>query len=298
MHGTQGASELTGSPCGTECNRRNSRSYADAVARHLNTSGNRYDCLFSPNTWLFADLDHPMSKIACVDILIDEYIRTYFADRRVDPFYVVEANSKEREALAKQGLLIVPSQSTERNARDFYGMAANRVVRIAFGGSPGIAIVPGNLATTIDRRMAQDRLEFLFVGKEWGRKNGQLVVRTCQAISDSGVPVHAHFVGVERSANFPAASDRLSTFYGFVDLRAKAGIDHVQAIAARCSFFFLPSRAEAFGLSFAEACSHGLTTYRWPCGRCSRPHPPGNRYARRPRCRSRAPGAASPRAGG
>jgi len=249
---------VTGQRYGTERSRRNSRAYAGAVARHLASRPDTYDCLFSPNTYLFADLDHPIPKIACVDILIDDYIRTYLSGRRVAPFYEREANGNERAALAKLALLIVPSQAAERNAAEFYGMPKDRIVRLPFGGNLGVDLDDGEAEETIAARLSRAKIEFLFIGREWQRKNGRLVIDTCAALARRGVEVHAHLVGLKRPPEFRKEWSAFSTFYGRIDLRVPDGIARLRALAARSSFFFLPSRAEAFGLSFAEAAALAL----------------------------------------
>ena len=257
---------LAGHRYGTERNPRNSRAYAKAVERHLAGAGDSYDCLFSPNTWVFSDLEHPIAKIACADMLIDEFIRTYLAPGGVDAFYVEEANRMERQALAKLDLLIVPSRSAELNARDFYGMPAERVARVAFGGNLNIRLSAEERDAVIEQRLSQPVIEFLFVGRDWPRKNGALVARTCAVLAARGIAVHAHFVGLEQPKDFPQAWRRFSTFHGLLDLRVPTGVAQLRELANRCSFFFMPSRAEGAGLALAEAAALALPLISSPVG--------------------------------
>ena len=96
--------------------------------------------------------------------------------------------------------------------------------------------------------------KFLFVGKDFERKNGKLVVDAFQILNDKhngqyelyiagpkewplekAIPEDVHFLGLKNT-------DELAEYYNL------------------CDIFVMPSKFEAYGLVFAEALIYGLPT--------------------------------------
>lgn len=243
---------------GTERTRRNSRTVARAVQRAIASAPQPYDVIFSPSTYVFADLKTQAVKAACVDTLFEDLITSYFDRAKVDRTYIAEGNAHEQRAVDNLDLLIVPSRMARDLARDFYGVPLEKTVLAPFGGNLKAPVDDAWLTRAIEQRASAPSIDFLFVGREWERKNGDLVAATCAAINAAGVPSHAHFVGLDQPEHFPAAYQAFSTFHGRMDLRSPAGVERFLEIAGGATFFFTPSKAEAFSAAYLEATSLAL----------------------------------------
>jgi glycosyltransferase involved in cell wall biosynthesis len=97
-------------------------------------------------------------------------------------------------------------------------------------------------------------MKLLFVGQVWDRKGGDAAVAVCRSIESQGVPVELHVVGCEPPAGAPSFIHRHSRLDKSVPAQKQMFYDLFRA----CDYFILPTRAEAFGIVFAEAAAFGL----------------------------------------
>lgn len=92
--------------------------------------------------------------------------------------------------------------------------------------------------------------KFLFIGKEWNRKNGPLVLEAFKALKCSHADAELHIAGVPKPIE---VKDMNGVFwYGILDY------DKISDLYNMCDFLVMPSLFEAYGLVFAEALIFGL----------------------------------------
>ena len=94
----------------------------------------------------------------------------------------------------------------------------------------------------------------VFLGRDWQRKGGDLLVQTVEALNASGLPTTATIIGCEPQGLSP----EFFKVYPFLD---KARPDHfatLSSIMLDAHFLFLTSRAEAYGQAFCEAAAFGV----------------------------------------
>jgi glycosyltransferase involved in cell wall biosynthesis len=153
------------------------------------------------------------------------------------------------DSVRRSRLSIFPSAWACEGTWAECGLGPREVVEIAFGA---------NLETGQESRVRQidGPLLLLFVGYDWQRKGGDLVSGAVRQLVAEGLSVSLDVVGCERpSGEPPSAAIR---FHGRLD---KDRPDHralLQQLYADAHLFVMPTRAEAFGVVFAEAAAHGL----------------------------------------
>lgn len=129
------------------------------------------------------------------------------------------------------------------------GLGPHEVAEIPFGAN----LETGAVARS--RSLAWP-LRLLFVGYDWQRKGGHLVSGAVRQLMAEGLSVSLDVVGCERPAGeAPCPAIR---FHGRID---KDRPDHralLQLLYADAHLFVMPTRAEAFGVVFAEAAAHGV----------------------------------------
>ena len=112
------------------------------------------------------------------------------------------------------------------------------------------------LRSVIDSRPS-DRLDLLYVGKDWERKGGPLALDIARGLRAGGVPnVALHIVGC--SPQIPPADRELVRLHGFLNVQIPEESARLKNLFLRSHFLVVPTRAECFGVVFAEAQAFGL----------------------------------------
>jgi glycosyltransferase involved in cell wall biosynthesis len=100
----------------------------------------------------------------------------------------------------------------------------------------------------------QGPMKLFFVGKEWERKGGNIAVQVASEIERQGVPVELHVAGCNPEGELPSFVRK----YGMLRKDVPQEAEKLRQLFASSDFFILPTRAEAFGIVFAESAAYGL----------------------------------------
>ncbi len=104
------------------------------------------------------------------------------------------------------------------------------------------------------RRRGKEPMKLLFVGVEWLRKGGEIAVAVAAEIERRGIAVELHVAGCEPEGNVPAFVRR----HGRLRKDVAGEARELRELQEFCDFLLVPTRAEAFGIVFAEAAAFGL----------------------------------------
>lgn len=166
-------------------------------------------------------------------------------------------NSEENETniFQKSKKLIFASAWACKSAINDYDITENKIVNIKFGANiefvPNIELIKAN----IENKELED-LDVLFIGKDWERKGLGKVLDTVLELNNLGKKTFLHIVGAN-----PKIDEKyidICKVYGFVSKHSTEGMTLLNDLFLKSHFFFMPSKAEAFGLVFAEASAYGL----------------------------------------
>jgi glycosyltransferase involved in cell wall biosynthesis len=94
------------------------------------------------------------------------------------------------------------------------------------------------------------------VGRDWERKGGELVVATAYCLIKLGHQVTLNVVGCDLPARYRGLPWIVS--YGSLSPRVPLELIQLHELFAQAHFVFVPSRAEAYGMTFAEANAFGV----------------------------------------
>lgn len=227
------------------------RSLAAQVNRRLRASPP--DVLFAPGSHAIAWVDAPCPVVFCADATFADVLDAYDDFSRCAPEFIAQGHAQERAALGRCTAAIFPTEPTARSAIETYRTPPERVHVVPFGANveaPERARVRERITA---RKLAPLRL--LFVGREWVRKGADRVLETCALLVQKGIPVELDLVGI---AQPPVALPGYVRQHGLLDKRIPAQRAALEALFARADFFFVPSRAENFGMVFCEAAAHGV----------------------------------------
>jgi glycosyltransferase involved in cell wall biosynthesis len=100
-----------------------------------------------------------------------------------------------------------------------------------------------------------DVLRLLFVGRDWHRKGGDLVLAACECLRLGAVPLRLDIVGIER---LPVDLPPYARLHGVLNKRNPEAWRQLEGLLAQAHFLFVPSRAENYGMVFCEAAAYGV----------------------------------------
>ena len=229
------------------------RSFARQVERALERSG--ADCVFEPGSLGMSALNADVPKIMCEDATFKDVVDGYDVYKGYADAYIRQGHDAEKRALMAVDAAIYPSEWAGVTARDYYGIAPEKVHVIPFGANvatPGRDQVLGLIHARV-RTLVSPR--FLFIGREWVRKGGAAVLQACEALRRGGVDARMDIVGITK---LPGPLPAYVNVYGYLnknDPEEKAKLDELFAAA---HFMFVPSLAENYGMTFCEAAALGL----------------------------------------
>jgi len=162
----------------------------------------------------------------------------------------------EAAAAARFTGLIFSSEWAVGEASRLYGAPREKLHSIPLGAIWTPDIDTRQLLAAIDARPA-DRLDLLYVGKDWVRKGGPLAVEIARSLRERGVPnVTLHVVGCTPDI---APTDReWVKLHGFLNVQVPEQSARLKGLFQHSHFLVVPTQAECFGMVFAEAQAFGL----------------------------------------
>lgn len=167
---------------------------------------------------------------------------------------IQSANQLQQRALARSAISIFASEWALDSARSSYSVSTESLAFVPFGANIEQAPDAAEIASAIENRAEAQICRLLFVGVEWARKGGDLVLATADKLRRSGVQVQVDIVGCHPPC--PVPEDVI--VHGFVSKATDQGRQFLRRLYQDAHFLFVPSQAECYGLVFAEASAYGI----------------------------------------
>jgi glycosyltransferase involved in cell wall biosynthesis len=101
----------------------------------------------------------------------------------------------------------------------------------------------------------REPLRLLFVGYDWIRKGGPLVLEAFERLKQTVANAELHLVGCSPAEAVGVAG---VTIHGKLNKQDADQREKLFRLFSESSFMFMPTRYEAFGLVFCEACAFSL----------------------------------------
>lgn len=219
------------------------------------TAGKEFDIVFSPGSEVVAHLPTNRPIAFCADATFANLVDYYWDYTNLSADYIRQGHELEQAALSRAALAIYPSEWAARAAIDFYKTDPSKVAVIPFGANFGRDNRREDVEKWIERRPDWE-LRLLFVGREWERKGGDIAVEAAKILADRNIRVRLDIVGVP----VPPRHGALPWIHPHGLLRA--GVPHeaqvLTSLFEQAHFVVVPSRAEAYGMTFCEANAFGV----------------------------------------
>jgi glycosyltransferase involved in cell wall biosynthesis len=232
------------------------QTYLSALADEFDRlAGDReFDVIFCPGTEVISRLRTRIPVTFCTDATFANLVNYYWDFTGLSEEYLRNGHAQEQAALNRADLAFYPSEWAARSAVNDYGFDPARIRIVPFGANHGHDNQRATVMQWVAERPA-DHIRLLFVGRHWERKGGELVVATALCLIAHGHPVTLDVVGCDVPGQYHDVP--WLHRHGLLNQRDPAAVAKLHRLFAQAHFLMVPSRAEAFGIVFAEANAFG-----------------------------------------
>lgn len=183
------------------------------------------------------------------DSFFGNMVNYYGKYARLSHRTLVNGEAQQRAILDRGAGVLLSSEWAARTASAHYGLPRSRFSVAPFGAN-----LDGDPAPGAERSNAGP-LRLLFVGFDWARKGGDLVLRVLARLRERIGAVELHIVGCDPPETWGLAG---VVRHGVLRKHHPEEAARLEGLYRLASFLLMPSRREAFGLVLAEACAFAL----------------------------------------
>lgn len=228
------------------------KSFAKQVQRCLKNES--FDLILCPSSIPCAYLETTIPIISWEDATFAGMVGYYLGGwQKLSNLALKQGNALQQKALTNSTLSLFSSDWAANSALQNYKVDARKVKVIAFGANITETPTQSRVEEAIKNR-SKTTCHLLFIGVDWYRKGGDLVIQTANILQEKGIKVIVDVVGCEPSSELPDFVRR----HGFVSKSNASGKEFIQELLFNAHFLFVPSLAECYGLVFAEASAYGV----------------------------------------
>jgi glycosyltransferase involved in cell wall biosynthesis len=164
-------------------------------------------------------------------------------------------NALEESVISRASAAIYASDWAARSAIESYGADPAKVHIVPFGANLEQTPSYTDVIQIINSR-SPSLCRLLFLGADWHRKGGDLAVSIARELNAMGVKTELTTVG----GIVPESVRRLEFVrtYPFLNKFDSVSLRRLEQLLAEAHFLVLPTKAEGFGVVFAEANAFGV----------------------------------------
>lgn len=224
-----------------------------------------YDVIFSPGSLPLVFLQTGKPMVFWTDATFAAMVGFYPGWHHLSRLCLTYGNKAEQTAIDKSSLVLYASEWARSSAINHYGADPAKIKQVPFGANMDMLLTAEEVTAAISQRRQTQRINLLFVGIDWERKGGDLAVETVQKLREQGVDAELTLVGSQLPAQFDLP---YITHYPLLKKSVPADARQLHELYKKATFFILPTRAECFGVVFAEAGAYGLPVITSDVGGC------------------------------
>lgn len=231
--------------------------YLRAVAREVvrGARDQHVDAYFAPSSLLIAELPAGRPAFFWTDAAFAGMVGFYESFSRLPAVSLKHGYEADRRALSRATIGVYASTWAAQAARTGYPEFRDKVAIIPFGANLEQIPSRGAVAEAVQARKSE-LIRLLFMGVDWDRKGGAFAWEVVRRWRERGDCVELHVVGCEAPPDASALPWVVS--HGFITKSNPEGRARLAKLFQESEWLILPSRAECFGVVFAEAAAFGL----------------------------------------
>jgi glycosyltransferase involved in cell wall biosynthesis len=228
------------------------RGFSKEIISKLNPNSN---IVFAPSSTPIALLETRRPKVFYTDATFAAMLGFYDDYSNFCAETIKHGNYLEQKALDSSNLAIYSSDWAAKTAIDNYNVDPNKIKVVPFGANIDCNRDLDEIKKIVGQRSTKT-LKLLFIGVDWIRKGGDLVVRITKELNDLGLKTELNIAGIR---NLPI--DNLPDYiinHGYISKRTQEGIDKIGQLFINSHFLVLPSVADCTPIVYSEANSYGV----------------------------------------
>jgi len=215
-----------------------------------------FDAVFSASTLYAGALKIDKPIFSYVDFSFCNLLDYYPGGKNLFPLSRKEALDVDKYCFQNHSKVFLASEWAKENTLKAYDLENSKIHAIKQGANVESGFTTYQIEKVIEARIENNEKKILFVGINWERKGGEIAVAIVQKLNQLGYKVTLQIVGCTPPSNI------LSLPYvegiGFLNRANTYELEKMRNLFTKAWCFILPSKAEAFGLAYAEAASFGL----------------------------------------
>lgn len=172
-----------------------------------------------------------------------------------------DAGKIELAALRRSDHILLSSDWAKTSAVVDYGMSPAAITVLPLGPNIGTDLIERSTGTKIADFLGGVRL--LFIGADWDRKGGPIVVEIKRHLDSIGIPCEIFLVG--NCPNDVPVETGINVL-GRLDKSDEKQLRELCRLYELAHFFILPTSAEAYGIVFSEAQAFGCPSLTYAVG--------------------------------
>jgi glycosyltransferase involved in cell wall biosynthesis len=227
------------------------KKYASQIKKKLTSS--EYDIIFSPGTLELAYLKPEKPVVIWADATFAGMVDFYPEFTNLASETIRNGHRLEQMTLSKCRLAIYSSEWAANSAISNYQIDPNKVKIVPFGANIDSCRDLSDIKK-LNYSKRFDICKLLFVGVDWNRKGGDIVLDIAKRLNASGLRTELHVVGCAPPFETPSFVKK----HGFISKKSEQGRQQIDQLFSESHFLVLPTRSECFGVVFPEASSFGL----------------------------------------
>lgn len=168
-------------------------------------------------------------------------------------FSFAESNAIERRALHRADRVVMSSRWAADSAVRDYQTDSGKISVVPFGANmQSEEILP---VERVISRTKGDICRLLFIGMEWERKGGRIVLEAMDHMHENSFACELTILGCDP----PEAEGRENVnIIPYIDKKTLEGKEQWNELMLSHHFLILPTQAECFGVVFCEASAYGM----------------------------------------
>jgi glycosyltransferase involved in cell wall biosynthesis len=254
LHARKAMYRMVGQQFHAERQRSIAQELAHSAETQLAMLGSPPDLILSSSSLPMAYLRTDLPTAFWTDATFASMLGFYQEFNHLSSETIQSGMELENQAIARCDHAIYSSDWAARSAIKDHRGDPRKVHVVPFG--PNLVNAPST-ASVLDAITKRERrtCKLVFIGYDWERKQGGLVVQVQQRMERMGIPTELSIIGC--TPKLEREHRRVRTL-GLLDKNSPVDKELLLTTLSQSHFLVVPSLAECYGMVYAEASAYGL----------------------------------------